>query len=378
MTILIVLTYHLISLFFSEQTVPKPSDTRWSYAYELVEYMCKHYVAIIITLSTLSQYKTNGTSDGRRFALDLMKPDVVFQTHIIRDALRPSFKFLRQIEKRGSCLDEFSIHVDAARNTIKQSVEMFDFNQVRTVLNDIQQYLPSIQPTSRSTRSHLQTLSTNFDEEEFRDLGKQFINSFLSSLDDRFNSEAKQLIESIVILSSPSKFSAEQLLQNPLILQYTSPMIYKHVAVNRQVYERTDPPLLNYQQLKDDVFAFLTIVGDITSITAITQRLAQYGSEQCAEWYKLFQILATFAIGSNEAERTFSTLRRIKTWLRNSLSDSTLEILIKMSALKIGLTDDAIKFIIEDFVSNPHRAKMRNINVFIEHDNEIELDENVL
>ena len=230
-----------------------------------------------------------------------MKPIVIFQIHLMRDALHPALKFLRQIEKRGSCLDEFSIHVDAARNAIKQSVEIFDFNQLRAVLNDIQQYLPVIQPTSRSTRSQHQPLSIDFDEEECRAIGKEFINSFLQSLDDRFNAEAKQLIENIVILSSPFKYSSEQLLQNPLISQYTSPVTYKHVAVNRQIYERTDPPLLNYQKLKDDVFAFLTIIGDVTSITAITQRLAEHGSEQCSEWYKLFQILATFAVGSNEA-----------------------------------------------------------------------------
>jgi hypothetical protein len=48
-----------------------------------------------------------------------------------------------------------------------------------------------------------------------------------------------------------------------------------------------------------------------------------------------------------------------------------------MSALKIDLTDDGINFIIEDFLSNSHRAKMRNISVFIKHHNEIKLDENV-
>ena len=140
-------------------------------------------------------------------------------------------------------------------------------------------------------------------------------------------------------------------------------MTYKHVGVDRQIYERTDPPLLSYQQLKDDVSAFLIIVGDLTSITTITQRLAQHGSEQCSEWYKLYQIMATFVIGSNEAERTFSTLRRTKTWLRNSLSDTTLQILIKMSALKVDLTEAAVNFIIEDFISNPQRAKHRNIKV---------------
>ena len=337
--------------------------------------MCKHYTAIIIALSEISQNKTNGSSDGRRFALDLMKPIVIFQIHLMRDALHSSFKFLRQIEKRGSYLDEFSIHVDAARNTIKQLIETFDFNQLRRIFNNVQQYLPDILPTTRSTRSQYGSLAMDLDEEVCRVVGKEFVNYFLQSLDDRFNAEAKQLIENIAILSSPLKYSHEQLLQNPLIIQYTSPMAYKHIGVNRQIYERVDPPLLNYQKLKDDVFAFLTIVGNVTTITAIIERLAQHGAQQCAEWYKLFQILGTFAVGSNEAERTFSTLRRIKTWLRNNLSDTTLEILIKMSAVKPDLTDEAMKFIMDDFISNPQRAKRRNISVFIENINETELNE---
>ncbi|CAF3776542.1 unnamed protein product [Rotaria sordida] len=312
--------------------------------------------SVVIALSTISQQKTSGSSHARRFAFELMKPEVVFQIHLMHDVLRPSLQFLRQIEKRGSCLDEFVTHVDAARNTIKQSIEIFDFNQVRKILNDVQKYLPTVEPTFRSTRSQIQTIATDFDEEQFRDTGKTFINHFLQSLDDRFNTEAQELIKNIAVLSSPFKFSAEELLQNSLIIQ-------------------TDPPLLNYQQLKNDVFAFLTIVGNITSITSITQRLAQHGSEQCPEWYKLFQILATFGIGLNEAERTFSTLKRIKSWLRNGLSNSTLEILIKVSSLKVNLTDDAIKFIIDDFISNPQRAKRRNISVFTEYNNEMEFDE---
>ncbi|CAF1576477.1 unnamed protein product, partial [Rotaria sordida] len=70
----------------------------------------------------------------------------------------------------------------------------------------------------------------------------------------------------------------------------------------------------------------------------------------------------------NEAERMFSTLRRIKTWLRNRLSDNTVEILLKLSSLDIQLTDDAVNFIVEDFVKNPGRAKSRNVALFLETD----------
>ena len=115
--------------FTVEQTVPKASETRWSYVYELLQAMGKHYVAVVIALSTRSQNKNNGSSDGRRFALDLCKPQVAFQIHLMRHTLRPALQFLRQIEKRESCLDEFSLHVDATRDTIKQSLENFNFDQ---------------------------------------------------------------------------------------------------------------------------------------------------------------------------------------------------------------------------------------------------------
>jgi hypothetical protein len=46
-----------------------------------------------------------------------------------------------------------------------------------------------------------------------------------------------------------------------------------------------------------------------------------------------------------------------------------------MSDIKVDLTDDAIKFIVEDFISNSQRAISRNISVFAEGNNGTELDE---
>ncbi len=71
----------------------------------------------------------------------------------------------------------------------------------------------------------------------------------------------------------------------------------------------------------------------------------------------------------------FSTLRRIKSWLRNRLSDTTVEILLKLSSLDIQLTNQAIDFIIQDFIKNPRRAKSRNITLFFETDREKQKDD---
>jgi hypothetical protein len=160
------------------------------------------------------------------------------------------------------------------------------------------------------------------------------------------------------------------LLQNELIQKYTTAITYKHVSVDNQVYTRTDPPLLDLYKLKTDVHSFLTLTKDKTTITSILAHLANYAQEQAPEWYRLYQVLATFAVGSNEAERTFSALRRIKSWQRNRISNSTAEICIKFAMLAPTLTNEAIQYIINDFISHPGRAKTRNITIFMDDDDE--------
>ena len=358
-------------------SIPKPSETRWSYSYEIVRYVCQHYSAIISTFSTISQSKSSGSSDGRRYAVDLLKPIVVFQVHFLRDILRPAMKFLRQIEKRGLCLDEFALNVNAARETISHAMNDFDFHNFRATLNNIKQYSSTYSLTSHSTRQQQeqQLMGNELGEEELKVIGDQFVQNVLDALDERFNREAQEIIKNLCVLSCPSNQSAEELLTNPLIQKYSSRITYKHKGVDGQVYERTDEPLLIMQNLQHDVHAFRKITEDSASISSILGKLAKYGSEQCPEWYRLYQILATFAIGSNEAERMFSSLKRTKTYLRNRLSDNTIEMLLKISSLDLPLTSEAISFIIKDFIQNPGRAKARNVTLFFENGEDKEQDE---
>ncbi|CAF1136637.1 unnamed protein product [Didymodactylos carnosus] len=88
-------------------------------------------------------------------------------------------------------------------------------------------------------------------------------------------------------------------------------------------------------------------------------------SELTPEWYLLYQILTTYGVGSNEDERVFSTLRRVKTWIRNRMRDVTLEPCIKASSSQLPLTPEATDFVIKDFISHPGQAKERNISLFL-------------
>ncbi len=81
------------------------------------------------------------------------------------------------------------------------------------------------------------------------------------------------------------------------------------------------------------------------------------------------------AIGSNECERSFSALQRIKTKLRNSLSSTALETAVKFSILKSDVTHDDLDDIVHYFCSYPGRAKARNIKIFINKDDDDSDDE---
>ena len=65
--------------------------------------------------------------------------------------------------------------------------------------------------------------------------------------------------------------------------------------------------------------------NDETCLLNIVKFLSVNGQCLVPEWFKLYQILIILPIGSNECERSFSALQRIKTKLRNSLSSTAVE-----------------------------------------------------
>ncbi len=113
------------------------------------------------------------------------------------------------------------------------------FRKVPFFLECIKNYAPVTNLTSHSTRQQ-QSICADIDEEGLRKIGNDFIQHVLQALDERFNAEAKEIIENLCAFSSPSSRSPEELINNPLIKKYTSPITYTHAGVDGKVYERTD------------------------------------------------------------------------------------------------------------------------------------------
>ncbi|CAF0734546.1 unnamed protein product [Didymodactylos carnosus] len=97
-------------------------------------------IAIIGALTSIAELRSTGGSDGRRYAVDLVKPRTVFEIHLIHEVLRPPMKFLRQIEQRRGCLDNFSIALIAARAKIEQTMTNFDYDSLNETLNSVKNF----------------------------------------------------------------------------------------------------------------------------------------------------------------------------------------------------------------------------------------------
>lgn len=99
---------------------------------------------------------------------------------------------------------------------------------------------------------------------------------------------------------------------------------------------------------------FRNIVGAFNMLSLMTQNNFK---ETYSEIIKLLKIIITTPMSTAESERYFSTLKRIKTFLRNSMNDDLLNALAMMSVNKI-LIHNIMNFdekVIEHYITIKNR-----------------------
>ncbi|CAF1098257.1 unnamed protein product [Rotaria sp. Silwood1] len=201
------------------------------------------------------------------------------------------------------------------------------------------------------------------------DYSKKFINSTLNSINERFGQDSRIIMDNISMFTKLNDYSNEEVLKNPLLNLYFNEMYYKHKTVNHKIYERTDEPLLCFAKLEKELPQIRVLlksannevkrrqekktINDEVCLLDILKFLSVNGNYLVPEWLKLYQILTTLPIGSNECERSFSALKRIKTKLRNNLSSTALETAAKVNVLKSNVTNDDLDDIVQHFCMYP-------------------------
>jgi hypothetical protein len=305
--------------------------------------------------------------------------------------------FMKQTEYRSTTFDKFSTCLDSTVARIKNTFNEFDHDSYKQKIQAYRDVLPQQQQTAHSTRSRRTSNNNNDDEdhtnmETLKNYTEKIVNSILHSIDQRFGNDSRIIMDNISMFTKLNNYNEGEVLGNGLLNMYCNPMHYKHVGTDQKMYERVDEPLLSFRKLKNELPQARIIIESANNEVKTNDNNEKMVDELCLldiakyisiharylipEWFKFYQILTTIPIGSNECERSFSALKRIKTRLRNSLSETALETAVKFTILKPNITDNDLDMIVKNFYLHPGRAKARNIRIYL-HENEDNSDDEI-
>lgn len=178
---------------------------------------------------------------------------------------------------------------------------------------------------------------------------------------DNFSREAKEVCD-IIICQAKDRFeftghlTAATLFYSEKYIQYSTRFPEKNFQETIKIY-----PFFNGQKLRTELIViyetleFRSIPGLLILYDYISQN--RQLSETFSESLKLLKILITIPMTSSEAERCFSTLKRIKTFLRNTMSEERLSALAMLSKEKELIEDipDFNQRVIDKFAAAKER-----------------------
>jgi hypothetical protein len=131
-------------------------------------------------------------------------------------------------------------------------------------------------------------------------------------------------------------------------------------------------PFLDVTKLKTELQLFYkrTDFRDINSLVYLLKFIIENNLTLIfSESYKLLKIISTIPMTTAEAERSFSTLIRIKTFLRNSLTEDRLTALAMLSIEKRMINN--IPNFNEEIINRFAEKKERRIDLTYKHVPEI-------
>ncbi|XP_050524265.1 52 kDa repressor of the inhibitor of the protein kinase-like [Daktulosphaira vitifoliae] len=182
-------------------------------------------------------------------------------------------------------------------------------------------YIVIEMPRLAKRQKHRNNFSTGNPEDYFRvTLFISFIDSIIQQLNDRFNNH-KEIISGFEVLINPC---AKSNLQNLVKFYQEDVESYEKVVLEVELWHR----YLNINNMKPQ---------------NAMDALLKCNQDFYSNIYNLLHILVVLPVTSRESERSFPSLKRIKTYLRNTTSATRLNGLAVLSIYRhVSVTEDEV------------------------------------
>jgi Domain of unknown function (DUF4371)/hAT family C-terminal dimerisation region/OTU-like cysteine protease len=340
------------------------SDTRWACRWKSIEAVKTNYAAIVNVLSLLSDPAENCSAEAAGLYLHIRKTEFLVALIILEDFLRiihVAHKALQcssiTLAKAGNIVERLTLNFRNKRShksflvLYRQAVE---FGQAHGIHVDIP-LLPDlantpvsvISPQSTATSRNQRTVKTASSLRDF------FVSTTLgqrASVDNSYRDTTKETMQSPVYYQLYLPVCETITGQLEFRFDKDSLMMAKSVdsvlccnkdGIKALVDKYANILNISPQLLTAEMELFSCKDSEI-SIDVIQKELTK---EVYPHYYRMVQLALTLPVGSATAERSFSTMRRIRNWLRSTMGQerfSSLALLNIESDLTAALVPEQL------------------------------------
>lgn len=330
------------------------SKTRWSCRYENCQNLIDNYASVKDALETeIDEAKDKNAIEAIGILASISKPEFVISLIILHSILSVINVLNKYFQTKNATLASAIESVAGTVKTLKDRREKFEdtWSEIKSFadLHDIDLETAALsrkrkQPrkmddyindTAFGVHSSIELPQIQDAKEYWKiNIYNPVMDNVICNLTDRF--------KNIPFANSVEKFiSLEMQDAEPFIMQYKN--VFK---IDTSALKAEASVIKNVIKLKEKEINLETLKQNINK--DITPNL-----------YKMIQIAISLPISSAGCERSFSAMRRVKTWLRTTMSQdrfSNLSLInIESSLVKTHVTADKI---LEVFSKKPRKLKL--------------------
>ncbi|KAL2101958.1 hypothetical protein ACEWY4_003719 [Coilia grayii] len=290
---------------------------RWLSLGKAVSAIKKNWPALIMELS---EEAANGNAQSQGLLNIIRSYKFIVLTHTLSDALPVMDKLNKCFQREDVNLGCISPMVQASvaalthlRHTPGPEEQSFHREYVDGKFKDV--------AVTEGTEKHVRT---------FNNTRRQYIEELIEALERRFPHDDLNILKGFDLIFNPDRYPVS--CAKPLMEHYRTP---------KETDGSTVEPLISRENAQRDVVPLLTALrgyGGLNFVTACETVIRELG-DIFPDWAKLAKIACTILVSSVAAERGFSLQNRIKTSIRNRMSEEKVTRLMCISSSGPGLKD---------------------------------------
>ncbi|XP_048727017.1 zinc finger MYM-type protein 1-like [Ostrea edulis] len=292
--------------------MPKLSETRWTSRVDTLSWLLAHYKSLLNVLETVqSKSKGQAAADASSYHAVLLKFDFIVVVVMLQYTLgyiRPLSILLQSescdlVKAHQEARDLLLIFQGIRSDSDRKFHDLYERSES---IGDENNVVPT-KPRIAQRQRHRANAPVESIEDHYRvNYFLPFIDHIISHLNSRFPEELKAIFYGNYLV--------------PALLNKINPEIVNAMKTEYM----NDLPHPNDLQQEIDRWAATCVRANLQSVKTLTDSIKYADVELYPNIHVILKLLLTLPVGSCACERSFSALRRLKTWCRATMTENRL------------------------------------------------------